>query len=224
MGRLSPFHSATRKGRHAPEATFIALFLVLTALFLPVSPADAVGNPLLERQSVSHRDLGAFDKWTGVLARYEWQRATAHSGCTDNSTCSSSQWEGLISALKDAPFAVKLDEVNRFFNRIAYVTDEENYGTDYWQTPYEFMARGGDCEDYAIAKYLTLKRLGIPGSAMRLLVVNAEGGETHAVLEVRAGEMPYLLDNKTDDVVAESTVHRYAPVYAINEARWWAYK
>ena len=219
-------HSSGFRRRRATARALLAVGAVsmMALLLVPYTPADAYGNPLLERRQISHRDLGAFDQWTGILARYEWQHTAARAGCSDNSTCSSAQWEGLLSALKDAPFAVKLEEVNRFFNTVAYVSDEENYGSDYWQTPYEFMARGGDCEDYVIAKYLSLKRLGVPARAMRVLVVTTDTQEPHAVLEVLAGDMPYILDNKVDEVLPESQVHHYAPLYAINESRWWAYK
>ena len=140
-------HSSGFRRRRATARALLAVGAVsmMALLLVPYTPADAYGNPLLERRQISHRDLGAFDQWTGILARYEWQHTAARAGCSDNSTCSSAQWEGLLSALKDAPFAVKLEEVNRFFNTVAYVSDEENYGSDYWQTPYEFMARGGDC-------------------------------------------------------------------------------
>ena len=43
-----------------------------------------------------------------------------------------------------------------FFNSVKYSDDKDIYGiNDYWASPYEFLARDrGDCEDYAIAKFL----------------------------------------------------------------------
>jgi predicted transglutaminase-like cysteine proteinase len=52
-------------------------------------------------------------------------------------------------------------ETNRFLNDWRYKPDDQNYGQrDYWATPLEFLRRSGDCEDYAIAKYVTLRELG----------------------------------------------------------------
>lgn len=78
-----------------------------------------------------------------------------------------------------------LRRVNDFFNRIPYETDQEHWGmVDYWATPVEMLAsNGGDCEDYAIAKYLSLKELGIPVERMRIAYVRAlRLGENHMVL------------------------------------------
>ena len=52
--------------------------------------------------------------------------------------------------------------VNRFVNGWAYRADADNYGrSDYWATPLEFFRRSGDCEDYVIAKYRSLRLLGL---------------------------------------------------------------
>ena len=72
----------------------------------------------------------------------------------------------------------KLEYVNKLWNRKRYVSDKMNFKKDdYWQTPYQFSRLGGDCEDFAIAKLLTLQELGIEG---RMLVVRRNGKE-HAV-------------------------------------------
>lgn len=57
----------------------------------------------------------------------------------------------------------QLNQVNRFFNLVRFMDDIRVWGKeDYWATPVEFLGRNaGDCEDFAIAKYFTLRALGI---------------------------------------------------------------
>ncbi|TNG02905.1 MAG: hypothetical protein EP297_00735 [Gammaproteobacteria bacterium] len=76
----------------------------------------------------------------------------------------------LLAKLKNADTRTKLKEVNDFFNKFSYKSDLELWGEkDYWATPTEFVGRyGGDCEDYVISKYLTLRSLGIPDDKLRL--------------------------------------------------------
>jgi len=71
-------------------------------------------------------------------------------------------------------------------NKAKYITDKNNWGRkDYWATPAEFMKNFGDCEDYAIIKYLSLRQLGFKESELRVVAVkdlNLKVG--HAVLIV----------------------------------------
>ncbi|MFP4138640.1 MAG: transglutaminase-like cysteine peptidase, partial [Halomonas sp.] len=72
------------------------------------------------------------------------------------------EWFDLLDRLADADLRTQLEEVNDFFNRrVQWVDDDKNWGPeDYWATPLETMGHGkGDCEDYSIAKYITLKQL-----------------------------------------------------------------
>lgn len=68
----------------------------------------------------------------------------------------------LLVKLKDKKPLVQLTTVNNWFNYMQFKSDQKVYGkSDYWATLYEFVGRGmGDCEDYTIAKYYTLKELG----------------------------------------------------------------
>ena len=102
-------------------------------------------------------------------------------------------WQKSVSKmnLRSGNFMAQLKNVNQYFN---YVNFRSETG-DYWKTPAEFMARGGDCEDYAIAKYLSLRSLGVPDDDMRIGVfadpLRVAG---HAVLIVRHGGREWVLD------------------------------
>ncbi len=100
-------------------------------------------------------------------------------------------WRELLATQRGVDESVKLDVVNLFFNRIPYVTDLEHWGKDdYWATPTELLAsNGGDCEDYAIAKYLTLRELGVRSDRLRITYVKVTG--------LNSGNLRALLQGKT---------------------------
>lgn len=208
------YHSFTMRARHALRLCVTVLTAV--SLMMP-QPAFAIANPFFVAKQVSFSDLSAFTKWTGIMPRYEMQHATRKDA----------KWEALLTELKGKPLAEKMRRVNDFFNAVTYVEDIKNFGVqDYWQTPYEFMDKGGDCEDYAIAKYISLKRLGVAESTMRIMIVqdNNLGGIMHAVLEVRDGNTRYILDNQVKAVTNQANIFHYRPIYAINTQAWWAYQ
>lgn len=202
------------------------MLATFTTLMLPTTPAWALLNPLLLSRSSDYADITEFTKWTPLMPRYEAQRANMGNRCVGKG-CLNQQWEALLKSLKTKSTEHKIEAVNRFFNAVDYVADDKNFGiVDIWQTPYEFMANGGDCEDYAIAKYISLKRLGIAESAMRILVVKDTnlGGTIHAALEVKIGKVTKILDNQEKAVLPIANVYHYEPIFAINETRWWSYK
>jgi predicted transglutaminase-like cysteine proteinase len=203
----------------------VAGFVAALVIFFSATAAMALVNPLLSARQTDSTDLAPFTKWTSVLARYEAQHVDAAQDCMGEK-CLNQKWEELLTELEDKDLDTKISQVNAFFNAISYVNDRKNYGTtDYWQTPYEMFARGGDCEDYAIGKYISLKRLGVSESDMRILVVRDQslGGVIHAILEVDVDGEAKILDNQSRTVKAVASIYRYNPVFAINESKWWAY-
>lgn len=208
------YHRLPARARYALR--FCVSMLIAISLVMP-QPAFAISNPFFVAKQISFSDLSAFTKWTGIMPRYETQHAARKS----------EKWETLLSSLKGKPTAEKMRAVNDFFNEVTYVEDIKNFGQqDFWQTPYEFMDKGGDCEDYAIAKYISLKRLGVAESSMRIMIVqdNNLGGIMHAVLEVRDGNTRYILDNQVKSVTNQANIFHYRPIYAINTQAWWAYQ
>ena len=77
-------------------------------------------------------------------------------------------WQGMIRSQKDAAQIKQLRAANDFINQWRYRTDKFNYDkSDYWASPAEFFSRSGDCEDYAIAKYVTLRQMGFGAEQLR---------------------------------------------------------
>lgn len=139
-------------------------------------------------------------------------------------------WQQLINSSRNKPEQEKLTLVNDFFNqRLAFVDDIDQWGMkDYWATPLEFLASGGgDCEDFSIAKYFTLKELGVSENKLRLTYVKAiKLGQAHMVLTyfptLRA--IPLVLDNLIPAIERATKRKDLLPVYSFNGSGLWIAK
>lgn len=141
-------------------------------------------------------------------------------------------WLTLIQSYKNAPEKDKLEAVNHYFNLMRFVSDNEQWGTnDYWATPVEFLiASGGDCEDFSMAKYFTLKAMGVPVERMRLTYVRAHTpnpvSQAHMVLSYFPSQEaePLVLDNLVNDIRPASQRPDLTPVYSFNGDGLWLAK
>ncbi|CAM3405468.1 transglutaminase-like cysteine peptidase [Halomonas lysinitropha] len=141
-------------------------------------------------------------------------------------------WFALLERLRTAGLETRLREVNDFFNRrVRWLDDIDIWGQeDYWATPLETLGRGqGDCEDYSIAKYITLKELGVPGDELRMIYVKARIGrsgitQAHMVLgyyETPAAD-PLVLDNLQPTITRGSLRDDLDPLFSFNSSGLWA--
>lgn len=138
-------------------------------------------------------------------------------------------WYKLIDDYKGANTRDKLELVNNFFNQLAFVNDSELWGQeDYWATPLQMLSsNGGDCEDFSIAKYFTLRKMGIPEESMRLTYVKAlQLNQAHMVLTyfTTADAEPLILDNLVTDIRPSSERTDLLPVYSFNGNGLWLAK
>lgn len=136
------------------------------------------------------------------------------------------KWRELAAGLEKAGPRAQAEAVNVFFNAWEYTSDKKAWGQEeYWATPREFMARSGDCEDYAIAKYYALRSLGFAPEKLRLAGAwNRRRGEAHAVLLVYVNgqsEAPLLLDNYSDKLRRLEELPHYQMQYYVNEEYLW---
>lgn len=145
------------------------------------------------------------------------------------------KWREILHSDKSLSDAKKLEAVNRFFNSVPYVSDLDHWGkTDYWATPLELLAsNGGDCDDYAIAKYFTLRELGVPAERLRIAYVTAllmnQGQmkfQGHMVLTYFSSPdaEPLVLDNLQEKILPASQRKDLAPVYSFNGDNLWLAK
>lgn len=111
------------------------------------------------------------------------------------------EWEQIINELKTLSSTEVVKIINEFFNRIVHqqVDDKEEIEYDYWQSPIETLVKGsGDCEDFVMAKYVSLRLLGIPAEQLLISLIHyPEYNDTHAVLLFfpKEEEDPLVLDN-----------------------------
>jgi predicted transglutaminase-like cysteine proteinase len=127
------------------------------------------------------------------------------------------------------PDKEKLKIVNEFFNLIPYKSDIDHWSAkDYWATPFEMLTSfGADCEDYSIAKYFTLRELGIDDGKLRITYVKAlNWDEAHMVLTYSAApnEMPLVLDNLNSEILPANLRTDLIPVYSFNATGLWLAK
>lgn len=207
---LTSFHVGSAKASSLnPRVQFQQNAMIQKVAYQPETKIEraAKDNRLFGTREVSSSDISAFTKWTGILAKMDRTKF-------DNSR--TAQFRGMS-------FEAQVDAVNNYVNKVRYITDSKNYGkSDYWATPAEFFARGGDCEDFAVAKYAMLKQLGVPENKMRIAIVQDKiKNIPHAVLIVYTDNGPMLLDNQIKRTSEVASIDRYQPIYSINASGWW---
>jgi len=138
-------------------------------------------------------------------------------------------WQQLVREDGGGTDLDKLRKVNDFFNSVDYITDMQHWQKkDYWATPIEFLASdGGDCEDFSLAKYFTLKLLGVAESKLKMTYVKAwKINQAHMVVTYyRTPEAePLVLDNLVKAIEPASRRTDLLPVYSFNGAGLWLAK
>jgi len=139
------------------------------------------------------------------------------------------KWHELMKEKQHTPVLEKLISVNMFFNQLVFVDDSIHWGReDYWSTPLEFLiSNGGDCEDFATAKYFTLLNMQVPEEKMRLIYVKSMTlQKPHMVLGyyfVPSAD-PLVLDSIIDDILPASRRKDLIPIYSFNGEGLWLAK
>ncbi len=138
-------------------------------------------------------------------------------------------WQKLVDDNLNTSERLKLERVNDFFNQVAFVSDQRHWGkSDYWATPIEFLGTdAGDCEDYTIAKYFTLKALGVPEKKLYLTYVKAiRLNQAHMVLTYfeTPRSVPLVLDNINKRILKANKRKDLVPIYSFNGDGLWLAK
>lgn len=189
-----------------------------------MAPEAAAHPAIFGAREIYSPDLSAFVKWTGMLERFaREEREEPRCAPGAAADCAPDEWRELISELRGFGLRAKLDRVNAAVNRHPYVASMRNWGeSNRWETPFEFLRRGGQCQDYAIAKYLLLREAGVPAAQLRIVVLHdTRLGLDHAVTVAYVEGRVLLLDNQLANVVTADSIHHYQPYYSINEEGWW---
>lgn len=126
-------------------------------------------------------------------------------------------WRHMLEESRALSDDEKLKAVNQFFNRrIRFNADQAVWGVpDYWATPLEFMGRAqGDCEDFAIAKYISLLMLGIPNDRLSLIYVRARFGSSPTLNTEAHMVLGYYVDPTGDPIILDSLLNSIRPAAA----------
>jgi len=190
--------------------------------------SQALGNGLFGSAEVRSDSLQGLPQWTRVLADMQAEGPVFDRCLADAGECATpvlTNWRKIIAAAQGLSRREKVTAVNDFFNRWPYKLDQEIYGrSEYWATLREFMTRSGDCEDYSIAKYFALRKLGFGKDEMRIVILMDQiRGIGHAVLAVYDGDDILILDSLSNLILPHTRYKHYAPQYSMNETTRWAH-
>src|SRR5689334_16811183 len=155
---------------------------------------------------------GLREKWLGVQRRLDDEMVQLALCEGDRDGCASPaalQFLDIIEAARGRDGRARLGEINRAINlAVRPVSDLAQYGQlDVWASPLATLVRGGDCEDYAIAKFVALRRAGISSDDLRIVIMRdtLHGGD-HAVAAARLDGRWLTLDNRRMAMIEDSDI------------------
>jgi len=205
---------------------YLKKFMVLISLQLSClyfsPPALATG---LFGSTESHQtNIDMFPQWLSVLERHI-REDVPDGSCQSKqfNRCHLEEWLQYLEGLKGQDINSQLKSINLYANKKDYLLDIDNYGLeDYWAIPKQFLNRGGDCEDYAITKLLSLRWLGFQQLPSRIVVLQDTNlGIPHAVLAVYLDGDTLILDNQVNEIISHKDILHYTPIYSLDEEQWW---
>ena len=138
-------------------------------------------------------------------------------------------WQRMTRSSKGETEQANLKQVNDFINDARFVDDKKIWKTeDYWATPLEFLIMdAGDCEDFSVAKYFTLEKMGVAMEKMRLTYVKSQTlNSAHMVLTYypEPSSIPLVLDNLNPSILPATERLDLTPVYSFNGNDLWLAK
>ncbi len=138
-------------------------------------------------------------------------------------------WKQLIDSGQNWSDMRRLKATNDFVNQFTFVDDIDHWQQeDYWATPLQtLVTRGGDCEDFSIAKYFTLTSMGMDEDKLRLTYVKALSlNQAHMVVSYYDNPKvtPLVLDNLNTQILPATQRDDLYPVYSFNGKGLWLNK
>ena len=169
-----------------------------------------------------HRGVAA--QWNTALGGWRKEKAQLDACAANPARCG--REAAIFTAIRTAAAAEtdrpeQLAIVNARVNAaVTYQSDIARHGAaDLWSSPLQTLGKAGDCEDYAIAKYMILRELGWRAQDLAIILLrDRKAREDHAVLAARTATGWRLLDNRWNRIDDDNAVPHYRPVIAVNEA------
>ena len=167
---------------------------------------------------------GLREKWLGVERKLDDERVQLALCDGDRARCVSPaalQFLAIVDNARAREGRARLGEINRAINlAIRSMSDMAQYGQiDVWSSPLvTFTTGAGDCEDYAIAKFVALRMAGVSPDDLRIVVMrDTIRGEDHAVAMARLDGHWLTLDNRRMAMVEDADVRNYRPLFVIDD-------
>lgn len=209
MGGFLPAQASIRNEAHVPQKAKSAL------------PFGVFGS----LEFVTNAEAGT-EQWHRVQKRITSERQLYDACDAGKKSCPAylAKWRNNLHDWKNSNQASQLELVNAWVNSTIHYTDDQVvFGrADYWASPAESLKGRGDCEDYAIAKYASLKGLGFNEDRLRIIIVDdTRKNLGHAVLSVSMDDGIYILDNQNRLPVLHQKISYYQPLYSMNASGHW---
>jgi predicted transglutaminase-like cysteine proteinase len=168
---------------------------------------------------------GVVEKWLRVERKLDDERVQLALCDGDRERCASPAALRFLAIVDDARSRegrARLGEINRAINLAIHpMSDLAQYGeTDVWSSPLVTFTNGaGDCEDYAIAKFVALRQAGISPDDLRIVIMrDTIRGEDHAVAAARLDGHWLTLDNRRMAMVEDDNARTYQPLFVLYQS------
>jgi predicted transglutaminase-like cysteine proteinase len=208
-----------------PIPALIALsFVACTATQLRAETAEPFGLVKV----VAPEGNQAVLEWHKLMANVDSARRELEQCRSEPDRCNAAE-RRFVTLVKEAAGRqgrARIEFVNERINgEIHYTSDKKQWGTDdVWSLPVDTSKAGslntkeGDCEDYALAKYVALHQAGVPDAALRMVLVHdAVVDQDHAVLAVRDDNKWLILDNRWNQPVEDKELTRFKPLFIVEK-------
>jgi predicted transglutaminase-like cysteine proteinase len=184
----------------------------------PTSQTPVAAEPFgLPAEPVTFGEV--LSKWSGLVADINAESNILTRCRDDAKLCppAAQKFLAVIAAGRAHDGRARIGTINRAINMaIRPTSDLAQWGVpDRWSAPLATLTSGrGDCEDYAIAKYLALREAGVAEDNVRLVIVRElASGEDHAVVAARVDEKWIVLDNRRLTLLEDTDMPRVRPLF-----------
>jgi predicted transglutaminase-like cysteine proteinase len=224
--------------RSIGNSSALRAILLAWGLSLIFSPTHLMAAPLNSPGSVDRADRSdepfglstarvtkgaVLEKWLSVEREVDDERLVLRMCGENRASCQSPtalQFLAIVDSGRALAGRARLGEINRAINlKLKPVSDLALYGAeDVWSPPLATLAIGaGDCEDYAIAKFVALQEAGVSPDDLRIVILRDDRREEdHAVVAARLDGNWLTLDNRHMAMVEDHDVRRYRPVFLVD--------
>jgi len=190
----------------------------------PLFSVDGFGPRIRRAPTTPLPESPVQEKWTVVEHDIAADMKTVTLCRSDRARCPSAaalRFLSIIDSARGREGLARLGDINRSINlAIRPMSDlMQHHVEDLWSSPLATLAAGaGDCEDYAIAKFVALREAGVAPEDLRLVIMrNILSGEDHAVVAAHFEGHWRLLDNRYLVMLEDVQIRRYHPIFVIDE-------